>query len=103
MDQQRYEMENRSERIKLIKQKKPQKSHISADKINYRLIQEWEVPEWIHQSVVEEEKVDPLLASLGKRKRAEVNYKEQISDTAWLKMVEAGTNPDEELEKKRKK
>ena len=61
------------------------------------------MPQWIINSVVEEEKVDPLLACLGKRKRAEVNYKEQYSDTQWLKMVEAGTNPEDEFEKKRKR
>ena len=103
MDVERYKRENRSERINMIKSKKPHKAHLPDEKINYRLIQDWEVPLWIHKSVEEEVKEDPLTANLGKRKRAEVNYKEQISDTQWLKMVEAGANPDEELERRRKK
>ena len=48
MDQERYNHENRDERIKLIKEKKPNKRHLADDKINYRLIQDWEVPAWIH-------------------------------------------------------
>ena len=38
MDEERYQKENRSERIKMIKEKKPQKANLSDDKINYRLI-----------------------------------------------------------------
>ena len=38
MDEERYELEDRAARIKLIKQKKPHKAHLSDDKINYRLI-----------------------------------------------------------------
>lgn len=30
---------------------------------------------------------------LGKRKRADVTYKEQLSENQWLKMIEAGKDP----------
>ena len=103
MDKERYVRENRGERLKLIKEKKPAKAGLPDDKINYRLIQDWEVPRWIHDSVAEEIEEDPLTASLGKRKRNEVNYREQLSDTQWSKMVDAGVNPDDEIEKRRKK
>ena len=80
MDEERYIRENRADRIALIKEKKPHKVNLPDEKINYRLIQDWEVPQWIHASVVEEEKVDPL-APLGKRNRKDVNYKEQVNDS----------------------
>jgi len=39
--------------------------------------------------------------SLGKRKRAEVNYKEQVSDAQYFKMIEAGLDPNLESDVKR--
>jgi len=30
---------------------------------------------------------------LGKRKRVEVQYKEQLSENQWLKIIEAGGDP----------
>lgn len=40
---------------------------------------------------------------LGKRKRNEVNYKEELSEAQWLKIVEAGGDPQKEVEKRRKR
>lgn len=103
MDADRYKRENRDERIKLIKSKKPTKANLADEKINYRLVQTWEVPEWIQESVADEE-VNPLQEyGLGKRKRNEVNYKEEFSEAQWLKIVEAGGDPQKEAEKKRKR
>ena len=92
--------ECRTERIALIKAKKPWKAHLADEKINYRLIQDWEVPQWIHESVVEETKPDPLV-SLGKRTHKKVNYKEQVSDSQFTKMIEAGLDPHLESDIKR--
>lgn len=39
---------------------------------------------------------------LGKRKRAEVTYKESLSENAWTKLIEAGLDPQQEVEKRRK-
>ena len=100
MDRERYEREDKTERIKMIKEHKPWKAHLPDEKINYRLIQDWEVPEWIHESVQEEKKVDPFLR-LGKRKRNEVNYKEQVSESQFTKMIEAGLDPNLEADIKR--
>ena len=83
----------------MIRERKPAKAHLPDEKINYRLIQDWEVPEWIHQSVVEEKKEDPLLFT-GKRMRKEVNYKE-LSDSQAFKMFEAGLDPNLESDVKR--
>ena len=58
------------------------------------------MPEWIQQSVQEEKKVDPFM-SLGKRKRAEVNYKEQWSDSQYFKLLEQGLDPNNESDMKR--
>lgn len=100
MDQERYIREDRASRLALIREKKPSKAHLPDEKINYRLIQDWEVPQWIHASVVEEKKEDPLM-SLGKRTRKEVNYKEQVSDSQYFKMIEAGLDPNSESDLKK--
>lgn len=92
MDQERYAQEDKAQRLALIREKKPTKAHLPDEKINYRLIQDWEVPDWIHQSVEEEKVVDPLL-STGKRLRKEVNYKE-MSDSQAFKMFEEGVDPN---------
>ena len=52
------------------------------------------MPEWIHQSVEEEKKEDPLLYT-GKRVRKEVNYRD-MSDSQANKMFETGVDPKEE-------
>ncbi len=39
--------------------------------------------------------------SLGKRTRKEVNYKEQVSDSHFFKMIEAGLDPNSEADQKR--
>lgn len=38
---------------------------------------------------------------LGKRKRAEVNYKEQVSDSQYFKMIENGLDPNSESDLKK--
>ncbi len=39
---------------------------------------------------------------LGKRKREQVNYKEVLSEAQWLKMIEAGLDPQQEIENRKK-
>ena len=39
--------------------------------------------------------------TLGKRSRKEVNYKEQVSDSQYFKMIEAGLDPNSEKDLKR--
>jgi hypothetical protein len=45
MDSERYKEENIEERIKMVQSKLPNKKFTSN--FNYRLIQDFEVPEWI--------------------------------------------------------
>ena len=92
MDKEMYEREGREERLKEIMAKKP---HLKdASRINWRLSQDWEVPEWVNVKPVnkEEEKVD-----LGKRQRKKfVNYG-TMSEQFFLQCVEAGKDPNEVL------
>ena len=39
---------------------------------------------------------------LGKRKRQDVNYKEDLSEAQWLKIVDAGGDPAAEIAKRKK-
>ena len=103
MDAERYVRENRDERIKLIKSKKHTKANIADEKINYRLVKTWEVPQWIQDSVADEAENPMQEYGLGKRKRNEVNYKDELSEAQWLKIVEAGGDPQKEMEKRRKR
>lgn len=67
-----------------------------SEKINYRLIQEWEVPQWIEVKVEEPEvtlRNEMEQYGLGKRKRAEVNYREEMSESQWLQIIEDGGDP----------
>ena len=78
--------ENRDARIEEFKKHKPEITN--WDNYNYRLTQEWEVPEWIK---VKPE--DPLLEEqkeLGKRQRKTVIHVDNLSEAQWLKAVEEG-------------
>lgn len=78
MDSERYERENFEERKRMVQSKLQGRKFPSN--FNYRLIQDFEVPEWIQQSTKEApaETLDEY--GLGKRKRVEVQYKEQLSE-----------------------
>jgi len=50
------------------------------DRINYRLIQDFEVPEWVRVKPVNKEEEEAKMYDLGKRKRKEfINY-DNLSD-----------------------
>lgn len=100
MDQERYEREGQEERIKHVQK------NLNLDRFpssfNYRLIQDFEVPEWIQQSAKEQVPEELGEFGLGKRKRAEVTYKEELSEGAWTRMIEAGLDPQQEVEKRKR-
>ena len=48
------------------------------------------MPEWIQQSANPEPENEMADYGLGKRKRADVTYKEQLSENQWLKIIDAG-------------
>lgn len=60
------------------------------------------MPQWIQESVADDVPEELQEYGLGKRKRNEVNYKEELSEAQWLKIVEAGGDPQKEIEKRRK-
>ena len=61
------------------------------------------MPQWIQESVADDVPEELQEYGLGKRKRNEVNYKEELSEAQWLKIVEAGGDPQKEIEKRRKR
>ena len=99
MDQERYGYEERGERLAEIREKMPKVAHRSDEKINYRLVQEWEVPAWIDVKKEEEKQKSLAGVELGKRKRNEVYYSDIISERRWLQIVDAGGDPEAEKER----
>ena len=60
--------------------------------INYRLLQEWEVPEWIKIKPEDPNRVIQEFGQ-GKRQRKQVNYNDEFSEGQWLKIIEQGGDP----------
>lgn len=106
MDQERYILENKEARMREIQMfyyDEHQKKGLplpNVQNINYRLIQEFEVPEWIKKHSKPEDP-DNFIQEYGarKRRRKEVNYNEELSEGQWLKIIEQGGDPQEEAEK----
>mmetsp|Transcript_27928 Transcript_27928/g.26967 ORF Transcript_27928/g.26967 Transcript_27928/m.26967 type:complete len:273 (+) Transcript_27928:2794-3612(+) len=97
MDQERYLQEGREEKLEEILEKS--KRQLNLNNVNYRLMQEWEVPYWVKQKPENPDKL-ALEYGLGKRQRKQVNYNDEMSDRQWLSMIESGV---EEGDKKKKK
>jgi Snf2-ATP coupling, chromatin remodelling complex len=70
--------------------------------VNYRLLQEWEVPDWIKTKPEDPDKFIQEFGA-GKRQRKQVNYNEEFSEGQWLKIIEQGGDPAQEAEKIRKR
>lgn len=76
MDLQRYNLENREGKLKEIGEKlKIPTSQLG--KINYRLIQEFEVPDWVKLETKPEENINFEGAEGSRRARKVVSYKEE--------------------------
>jgi hypothetical protein len=76
----------KEERLKEIREKSDVDLTDTPDeKINYRLLQRWEVPAWIEASTKEVDEEAELIKEfgLGKRKRNEVHYMDEISDARY--------------------
>ncbi len=71
--------------------------------MNYRLIQEYEVPAWIKNNSKPEDPKEAEELGAGKRHRKTVNYNEEFSEGQWLKIIEQGGDPQAEAEKIRKR
>ncbi len=95
MDQERYLLESREARLREI-QEYWQGEHLkkgvampNLQNVNYRLIQEFEVPEWIKKNSKPEDP-DKFIQEFGagKRQRKTVNYSEEFSEGQWLKIID---------------
>jgi len=79
MDQKRYKEEKKDEVMRVIEKRYEEMGKpFNKNLINYRLIQEWEVPSWIR---AEPEQFDSGAEyGQGKRLRKQVNYFEEFTD-----------------------
>ena len=66
-------------------------------------MQHWDVPGWVDAklNVIDEEAELLLLGE--KRKRKDVNYRDELSDNRYLQIVDAGGDPEAERERIRKR
>ena len=103
MDNERYEREDREGRLKLIAEKFEEEGERVPRFMNYRLIQNFEVPDWVKDTVRDPPEDDFNEYGLGKRKRGEVTYKDALSDKQWVRIIEAGGDPQQESERLRVK
>ena len=101
IDQQRYVEEHKEERMQEIARRLGDRKGVNINNINYRLLQEWEVPGWIRAKPEDTNKF--AVEFMGKRQRKQVNYNDDISEGQWLKIIESGGDPNQEIEKIKKK
>lgn len=95
MDEERYAREDKDKQMKRIQDNIPKESQITQ--INYRLMQEFEVPDWV--KIKEQPKLKKDIIVSGKRKRKALNYSEALSDKQWKRIIEDGADIHEEIEK----
>ena len=102
MDQKRYKEEKKDEVMRVIEKRYEEMGKpFNKNLINYRLIQEWEVPSWIR---AEPEQFDSGAEyGQGKRLRKQVNYFEEFTDNQFAKIVEAGGDINGNLERLKKR
>jgi hypothetical protein len=109
MDQERYVLEGKEARLQEIYEywqndhNKKSLPFPNLQNVNYRLIQEYEVPEWIKKNSKAEEPKEIEELGAGKRQRKTVNYNEEFSEGQWLKIIEQGGDPQAEADKIRKR
>ena len=96
-----FERENREERIEEIKKHKPGLKDYSN--YNYRLIQDWQVPEWIKVKPVDKEAEQDTMINLGKRERKTIINMDNLTEQQWLKAVEEGEDLQEVMKRENAK
>jgi ATP-dependent helicase STH1/SNF2 len=99
MDQERYEREKRDEKInEIVNYTKIDLSTVKH--VNYRLLQEYEIPEWIHikPEVIKEEE----LMGKGMRQKNKVNYRlDDLDDYQFLE--NDSSKDDDSLSRKKRR
>ena len=102
MDEERYVNEKREERLNEIKEKLNLNEE-QLKSVNYRLLQEFEVPEWVKISKENEKEYDKIeeveIGGKEMRVRKHVNYKDDYDDDFFDDTISEKSN----LNKKRKK
>ena len=88
MDEEMGKRENKEARLNEIMKKRP--GLINSRRINYRLTQDWEVPEWIKVKPIKKEDEIESNICLGKRKRKEILNMDNLTDSQFIKAVEEG-------------
>lgn len=82
MDKERYE----KEKLFFKKFKEPSKG--DSKFVNYRLILDEEVPDWIKSAPKSEENTQEY--GRGSRVRKQVSYVDELTENQWLKLIEDG-------------
>lgn len=90
-----FDREGGAEKMEEIKKFKPGLKDYSN--YNYRLIQDWQVPEWIKVKPVDENKEENV--ELGKRARKTIINMDNLTEQQWLKAVEEGEDLQEVMKR----
>jgi len=88
MDDEMGEREGKEEKIREILLRNP--DIVNVKNINYRLTQEWEVPDWIKIKPVDKNAEDEDLINLGKRQRTTIHNVDNLTDAQFIKAIEDG-------------
>ena len=105
MDKERYINENKENRMKEIKEK----SGLSEEQmknVNYRLLQDFEIPDWIKISKEDdkEEKIEEVeIGGKEMRVRKHVNYREDFYDQEIDEILDSESDTQSNINKKRKR
>ena len=95
MDEEMYEREGKQARVAEIMAKRPGLKDYS--RVNWRLTQDWEVPEWVKVQPVNKEEEEKKIVELGKRQRNKfVNY-DNMSELRYMQIIQDGGDPHEVL------
>jgi hypothetical protein len=78
MDDEMYYREGGEEKIQEIILRNP--DIVNIKNINYRLIQEWEVPAWIKIKPVDKDEEEMDLINLGKRQRTNLYNTDNLTE-----------------------
>jgi hypothetical protein len=80
LDKKRYEEEGKEAKLKEILLKSKNEENKKKEQINYRLIQDYECPTWIHGEDFHKEEEEEIRYGKGMRKKANINYKDDNED-----------------------
>ncbi len=98
MDKERYERECRDLRLKEVKEMLHFNQKTLPEDINYRLTQEYEVPEWITVASLDPKDSEIKEYGKGMRSKQRINYKDEADE-----FDNQEEDSDSELKKKRRR